>query len=103
MQGSKKVVRIPYNAHTIRVIWNRLFIIVKAKYSKIEKDRKRHKLKRRLQDYIDVFQDEYLAKIGSKAQRALNENRSLKDTENIIHLADIKIYYEYLHTKRNEH
>ena len=101
---NKKVVGVPFNAHTIRLLWNRLFEILDAKFSKIEEYKDRKIAKDKLACYMSSFKNEYLSKIGSKAQRAENINRRMKAV--VIDRPDsndIRIYYKFLLKKRNDH
>lgn len=66
---NKIVLGVPYNGHTIRMLWNRFMTILKAKYSCEKDPGKQRILKGNLQDYNDIFIDGYSSKIGSKATR----------------------------------
>ena len=101
---NKKVVGVPSNAHTIRLLWNRLFEILDANFSKLESYEERIKARDQLLCYKANFKHEYLSKIGSKARKAENINRRRKAVVNDRpDSKDIRIYFKFLRKKRNDH
>lgn len=99
----KKILGVPYNGHTIRLLWNRLFSILDECYSKIEGRTSRQAARQDLSDYIAVFKNEYLAKIGSKAHRAMNIKRRMELGNQVLPKErDIDIFLKYLTENRDK-
>ena len=99
---NKKVLGVPYNCHAIRLIWNRLFIILDARYSRIGDYETRTKSRDALNCYKTMFADDYAAKIGSKAQKTQNEQRRLNANAPRVDADDVQIYFQCLIKKRDE-
>ena len=99
---NKKTLGVPYNVHTIHLIWMRLFRILKHKFNDIKRYKKRREANGLLQDYFDSFDNQFSSKICSKAQRSKNIKRRLKAcVVEIMEEKDIAIYMEYLKTNRD--
>ncbi|XP_058810330.1 kinesin-related protein 4-like [Phymastichus coffea] len=100
----RKTLGNAYNAHTIRVLWNRLHIILRGYYSEnIANSELRRQAKTDLEDFFDLFKEQYLPVLGSKATKVQNDQRrqmSLKT--NLITKADSATYIEFLTNGRDE-